>query len=111
MRKVKKALDVDGPTFINILAPCPRGWRTPNAKSMEISKIASNTCFWPLFEVEDGEWKLNYKPNEKEPIENWLKPQGRFKHLFKEENKEIIEQIQEYVDKRWEKIQKLAGEK
>ena len=55
--------------------------------------------------------KINYIPNEKEPIENWLKPQGRFRHLFNEKNKEIIDEIQEYVDKRWEKILELAGNK
>ncbi|MFW6308791.1 MAG: thiamine pyrophosphate-dependent enzyme [bacterium] len=110
IRKVKKALKVKGPTFLNVLAPCPRGWRTNPEASMEISKIASNTCFWPLFEVENGEWKLNYIPSEKEPIENWLKPQGRFSHLFNEKNKALIEEIQEYVDNRWDKIKELAGE-
>ncbi len=108
IRKVKKALAVKGPTFLNILAPCPRGWRTKSEDSMGISKIASNTCFWPLFEVENGEWKINYKPSEKEPIENWLKPQGRFRHLFTEKNKGLIKEIQKYVDDRWEKLLKLA---
>ena len=108
IKKVKKALAVDGPTFINILSPCPRGWRTASEKSIEISKTATQTCFWPLFEIEEGEWTLNYEPTNKKPIEEWLEPQGRFKHLFKEENKEMIDEIQEHVDKRWAKIKKMA---
>ncbi|MFW6266120.1 MAG: thiamine pyrophosphate-dependent enzyme [Halanaerobiales bacterium] len=108
INKVKKALAVDGPTFINVLAPCPRGWRSETDMSIELSKIATQTCFWPLFEIEDGEWKLNYEPREKKPIEEWLKPQGRFQHLFKEENKDIIKEVQKHVDERWEKIKKLT---
>ena len=54
---------------------------------MEICKLAVETCYWPLFEVINGEWKLNYRPKKKLPIEEFLKKQGRFKHLFKPENR------------------------
>ena len=111
IKKAKKAFEVDGPAFLNILATCPRGWRSEAEKGIEITKTAADTCFWPLFEVEDGEWKLNYKPKEKKPIEEWLKPQGRFKHLFKDNNKEVIEDIQDHIDQRWEFILKRCGEK
>lgn len=106
--KVKKGLDVEGPAFINVLSPCPRGWRLASDKGIEITRIATETCFWPLYEIEDGKRKLNYKPKKKQPIEKWLKPQGRFKHLFKEENRELINKIQKHVDEKWEKIFKLA---
>lgn len=102
--KVKKALSVDGPSFINVLSSCHRGWRIKVEDSIEILRIASDTCFWPLYEVENGKWTLNYKPKEKKPITEWLKPQGRFSHLFKPENQHIIEQIQKEVDKRWESL-------
>ena len=88
--KVKKALSVDGPSFINTLSVCPRGWRTAENRGMEITKIAVETNFWPLYEIEDGEYKITYKPKETKPITEWLKPQGRFKHLFKEKNRELI---------------------
>ncbi len=102
--KAKKAFEVDGPAFLNVLAPCPRGWRSENDKSIEISKIATEACFWPLFEVEEGEWKLNYEPREKKPVEKWLETQGRFDHLFEEGNEHLIEEIQEEVDERWNMI-------
>ena len=66
---------------------------------------AVETCYWPLFEVVEGKWILNYEPKNKLPIEDFLKPQGRFKHLFKPGNEELIELFQKEVDKRWEDLQ------
>ncbi len=109
-RKAQKALESDGSTFLNTLAVCPRGWRTAEEKGIEITKLAVDTCFWPLFEVENGKWKLNYKPKEKLPLVEWLKVQGRFKHLFQKGNEEMLEKMQEYVDQRWQKILRLCGE-
>ena len=67
-----------------------------------MAKLAVDTCYWPLFEVENGDWKLNYKPKEKLPVETWLKAQGRFRHLFRPENRHMIDEIQAEVDRRWE---------
>ncbi|WP_408955280.1 thiamine pyrophosphate-dependent enzyme [Natroniella sp. ANB-PHB2] len=111
MKKAKKAFEVDGPAFLNVLAPCPRGWRSKAEEGIELSKIAADTCFWPLFEVENGEWKLNYNPKDKKSITEWLEPQGRFNHLFQEKNESVIEEIQEHVDQRWETILHRCGEK
>jgi len=108
--KSQKAFDAKGPAFLNVLSMCHRGWRYPQENTLEIAKLAVNTCFWPLYEVENGEYKLTYKPKEKLPITEWLKSQGRFKHLFKPGNEEVIENIQKEVDKRWEKILELCGE-
>jgi len=104
MRKVEKALSIEGPKFMNILAPCHRGWRSPIEQAIEMARLAVETCFWPLFEVENHTWTVNYKPKEKLPIEAWLKPQGRFKHLFTPENEHIIKEKQEEVDRRWEEL-------
>lgn len=101
-----------GAKFINVLTPCPRGWRCDTATELDLIKLAVDTCFWPLYEVVDGQYKLNYKPANKLPIEEWLKPQGRFRHLFKgEEGKAKIAAIQAEVDKRWEQLLFLCGEK
>lgn len=108
--KAEKAIYTPGPAFINVLAPCPRGWRYDTPKLLEISKLAVDTCVWPLYEVVNGEWRLSYKPKEKLPVEEWLKPQGRFKHLFEKHNAHLIEDLQREVDTRWEKLLKLCGE-
>lgn len=110
IKKAEKAFAVKGPSFMNTLAVCPRGWRTPEEKGIEISQMAVDCCFWPLFEVEEGEWKLNYRPKEKLPLVEWLKIQGRFKHLFKKENEHLLKEMQEYVDWRWRRILHLCGE-
>ena len=71
---------------------------------VEICKLAVETCYWPLFEVVDGKWILSYEPKNKLPIEDFLKKQGRFKHLFKNGNEYLIEAFQNEVDKRWEEL-------
>ena len=109
MRKVERALEVKGPAFINVLAPCHRGWRIKIEDGLESARMAVDSCFWPLYEVDNGEWKLNYTPKEKIPVMDWMKPQGRFKHLQKPENKELVEEIQRDVDRQWEAILKRTG--
>lgn len=105
--KVQKALDSPGPAFINVLAPCRLGWPHDPAQTAELGRIAAKTCSWPLFEVVHGKYTISYKPKQKLPITEWLKVQGRFKHLFRPENKQLIEEIQSEVDARWEHLLKL----
>ncbi|SEG03203.1 pyruvate ferredoxin oxidoreductase beta subunit [Caloramator fervidus] len=109
--KAEKAFSIEGPKFMNVLTPCPRGWRIDTATELEVVKLAVETCFWPLYEVENGVYKINYIPKEKKPITEWLKAQGRFKHLLKPENEHIVQKIQEEVDRRWERLLYLAGVK
>ncbi|MFC1501152.1 thiamine pyrophosphate-dependent enzyme [Elusimicrobiota bacterium] len=110
IEKVKKALTVDGPSFINILQPCRLGWAYDPKDTMTIGKTAVETCIWPIYEVVNGEYKLSRKPKEKKPITQFLKSQGRFKHLFKPENQPILDDIQKDVDLKWEKLLKLCGQ-
>jgi pyruvate ferredoxin oxidoreductase beta subunit len=110
--KVEKALAVDGPAFLNILMPCTIGWHFDPAIGMQICKEAVENTFWPLFEVENGVYKLNYKPSDKKPktpLADWMKKQGRFKHLFKPGNETILERCQEHVDREWDKLLKLEA--
>jgi pyruvate ferredoxin oxidoreductase beta subunit len=102
--KAERAIYTEGPAFLNIMAPCPRGWRYDAPKLGEICKLAVETCYWPLFEVAEGKWILNYEPKKKLPIEDFLKQQGRFKHLFKPENEHCIGEFQAEVDRRWEEL-------
>lgn len=103
--KAEKAIYTEGACFLNVMAPCPRGWRYPTEDIMEICKLGVETCYWPLFEVDHGKWILNYEPKKKLPIEDFLRPQGRFKHLFKPGNEHLLEQFQAEVDRRWEELQ------
>jgi pyruvate ferredoxin oxidoreductase beta subunit len=100
--KAEKAIYTKGAAFLNIMAPCPRGWRYNTPDIMDICNLAVETCYWPLFEVVEGEYHLSYEPKKKLPIEDFLRPQGRFKHLFKKENEHLLEEFQKEVDKRWE---------
>ena len=102
--KAEKAIYTPGAAFLNVMAPCPRGWRYDAADIAQICKLAIDTCYWPLFEVIEGKWILNYEPKKKLPIEDFLRVQGRFKHLFKPGNEHLIEQFQAEVDKRWEDL-------
>ncbi len=108
-KKVEKALSIKGPKFLNILAPCPLGWATNIKDTVKLSQLAADTCFWPLYEYENGDFKLNYKPKEKKPFLEWLKLQGRFKHLFKPGNEKLLEELQEEVDLHWNNIVALCN--
>ncbi len=106
MTKVKKAFAADGPAVLNILAPCPRGWRTESDQTMALTKLAADTCYWPLYEVDHGKTIVNYKPREKKPVADWLKSQGRFRHLFRPAYASILEEIQARIDQEWERLLK-----
>lgn len=102
--KAQKAIYTPGAAFLNVMSPCPRGWGYETSELMNICRLAVDTCYWPLFEVIDGKWILSYEPKNKLPIEDFLKPQRRFRHLFKKENEELIGCFQEEVDRRWEEL-------
>jgi pyruvate ferredoxin oxidoreductase beta subunit len=110
VRKAAKALSVDGPTFLNVLAPCPRGWRADGSDTIDLAREAVNTCYWPLFEVEDGEYRLTYRPKTKLPLAPWLKRQGRFAHLFTPGHEDALKQIENWVDRQWEELLRKCGE-
>ena len=100
--KAEKAFAVEGPAFLNILAPCPRGWRTLSSQSVEIAKLAVQTGFWPLYEVEDDVFRHTVKMHNRRPIEEFLQPQGRFRHLFSPGNEALLAEIQGDVDRAWD---------
>jgi len=108
--KAQKAFSIKGPKVLVVLQPCTLGWRYPMDKTIEMAKLAVETRFWPLYEVENGKYKLNYKPTKDVPVIEYIKTQGRFKHLLKPENKHILDKIQENVNSEWEKLLKLCGE-
>jgi len=106
MTKAKKAFAADGPAVLNVLAPCPRGWRHESDQALQISQLAADTCYWPLYEVENGKTKVNYKPRNKKPVADWFKTQGRFRHLFRPAHQSLLDEIQAKVDEEWERLLK-----
>ncbi|MBT4824416.1 pyruvate ferredoxin oxidoreductase, partial [Candidatus Woesearchaeota archaeon] len=104
--KAKKAFECEGPAFLVVLQPCTLGWKYHPSMTIDIAKMAVESKFWPLYEVENGKYKLNYTPSKPIPIADYLKPQGRFKHLFKPDNKGLLEEMQKKVDERWDELVK-----
>ncbi len=115
--KVRKGLEVEGPAFLHVFAPCPRGWRSDPAKSMEYSKLAVETCVFPLWESVNGECQLSVPsrlvalaPQKKKPVADYLQGQGRFRHMFTPRGKKLLEEVQRITDERWERLLKRCGE-
>jgi pyruvate ferredoxin oxidoreductase beta subunit len=100
--KLQKGIEVDGPAFLNVLSPCVPGWMIPSDQSIEVTRLAVETRFWPLFEVDKGVLKINYKPKNPLPITEWTKTQGRFRHLSKPQFGYVLEELQRQVDENWD---------
>ncbi|BFI73905.1 3-methyl-2-oxobutanoate dehydrogenase subunit beta [Sulfurisphaera ohwakuensis] len=108
--KVRKAKQIHGFRYIHLLSPCPPGWRFDSSLTIEIAKLAVETGVWPLFEIENGEFRLTSvsktlldKKNRK-PVIEYLKLQGRFSKLTEEQ----IKEIQESIDEMWEQIKEMV---
>ena len=107
MKKVTKALSIPGPAYIHVLAVCPTGWRCPTDIAVKIGRLAVRTGVFPLYEVENGQYKLNLSlPLEQLlPVKEYLQLQGRFRHL----DDATISMIQDRVKREYAKLVELAG--
>ena len=113
LTKVRKGLEVEGPAFLHVFAPCPRGWRSDPAKSIEYSKLAVESCVFPVYEVVNGQYQLSVPsklialaPQKKKPVTDYLQGQGRYRHLFTPQGKKLLEEIQSWTDERWQRLLK-----
>jgi len=104
MDKVAKGAAAKGPAYVHILSVCPTGWRCPTDLSIRIGRLAVETGIFPLYEVENGQYKLNVDPPELRPVKDYLKLQGRFRHL----SDDNINVIQDRVIKEYSKIKEKA---
>ncbi|MBU7015378.1 MAG: 3-methyl-2-oxobutanoate dehydrogenase subunit beta [Theionarchaea archaeon] len=102
VRKLKKAREIRGTRFFHVLATCPTGWRSPPELMLEVPRLAVETCVFPLYEIDNGVYSISKKPKEKLPVTEYLKVQGRFRHLTDQQ----IQYIQEHVDETWELLLK-----
>jgi pyruvate ferredoxin oxidoreductase beta subunit len=110
IRKVQKGLEIKGPAVLHIFSPCPLGMRHDTAKTIELAKLAVQTRYWPIYEVEKGKYKMNIKVTKPKPIIDFLKPQGRFRHLFQNQFKSEIDIIQQRVDMNWKRVTDLCSD-
>jgi pyruvate ferredoxin oxidoreductase beta subunit len=108
-RKIEKVKGLKGPRMIITLAPCPTGWDFDPRESIEIGKLAVKTGVWPLKEYVDGRVVHTKKPYPRIPIEEYLKKQGRFTHLFKPKRDEkLLSELQAKVDEYWEGLERSS---
>jgi len=104
-KKIQKAKGIKGPRMIIALSPCPTGWDFDPQYSADIGKLAVKTGIWPLKEYEDGKLVHTRVPHERQPVEEYLKLQGRFKHLFEpQRDNAAITEIQARIDSYWNNV-------
>jgi pyruvate ferredoxin oxidoreductase beta subunit len=101
IRKIEKARDMEpGFKYFHILSPCPAGWRFPENETIHIARLAVETGFWILYEIENGSLTVNYRPQKRKPVGMYLEAQGRFKGLSEAD----ILALQKWVDQRWHEM-------
>jgi pyruvate ferredoxin oxidoreductase beta subunit len=107
INKVRKAADVDGPALIHAISPCPLGWRFKTEQTIQMGRLAVQSRYFPLYEVERGKYKMSVSPHQV-PLEDFLKMQGRFSHLFKPEYAGELTALKTQVEQRWAALQELC---
>ncbi len=100
LSKVKKAVETKGPSFIHIQCPCPTGWRFEPHQTVTIAKTAVQTGMWVLYEVVNGEMNLTYHVRSRRPVKDYLRAQGRFRHLSDED----INYMDEVIERRYKEL-------
>ncbi len=104
--KVARAAELSGFRFLHVLGACPPGWKYPTSQSTEVTRLAVETRYFPLFECDHGRWRITYQPKRPVPVREFLRAQGRFGHLAPDQ----VETIQSHVDERWEHLTVLASQ-
>lgn len=104
IQKVKKAADIPGAAYIHILSVCPTGWRSAPDLSIKLGRLAAETGTFPLYEVEQGRYRLNIDFPKLKPIKEYLRLQGRFRHL----TDEMIEEIQTRIHREYEVLRERS---
>jgi len=98
--KFKKAKGIKGTRFIHILSPCPPGWRIDSAKSIQVTRMATQCCIFPLYEVEAGITRVTVRPEEVIPVSRYLRSQGRFREM----GEDTMELVQVLTEQRWNSL-------
>ncbi len=106
--KIKKAKEIRGFRLLMIDGPCPPGHKTEPEMSISVARLAVETNIFPLMEIENQKYTINHEPEKFIPVEECMKLQGRYGHLFKNGSNDIFKQIQEYTDINWKRLKVLA---
>lgn len=109
VNKVRKAQSIEGPTFLHVVAPCPRGWYFEPQLTIKMAKLAVETRIFPIYEVEGGKYRINYNITRPRPVEEYLKLQSRFAYLLRPENSHLLEKFKQWVEDRWNYLLKMAS--
>lgn len=106
MDKVKKAAAIPGPAYLHVLSVCPTGWRIQPEEAIKYGRMAVDCCVFPLYEYENGKYRLTYQPAHIQTVNEYIKGQGRFRHLTPAD----IEAIQARTTAEYEKLLKICDE-
>jgi pyruvate ferredoxin oxidoreductase beta subunit len=102
--KAERAARVEGPAFLNVLTNCPLGWGHEPREAIDVLNAAVDSCYWPLYEVVDGRYRITYRPEETRPVADWLRPQARFKHLFQPGAEPLLAEIEREIARDWDDL-------
>ena len=107
VKAIQQGLNTEGPTFINAVSACTTEWKFAPEDTIAVTDLATDSLVFPLYEIIGGkELNITYRPKTIIPVKDYLGAQGRFKHLFKPENKHILDGWQDRVDRNWEYLQR-----
>ncbi|HEW94139.1 MAG TPA: pyruvate ferredoxin oxidoreductase [Thermoprotei archaeon] len=106
--KLVKASQIEGPKFLHYYTPCPTGWRFDTSHSIKIARLAVQTRFFPLYEIERGKLRITVDIKKPKPLEEYLKLQGRFRHLLDPKNKHIVDALKEEIERNWQRLKMLS---
>ncbi|HOB74579.1 MAG TPA: thiamine pyrophosphate-dependent enzyme [Phycisphaerae bacterium] len=107
LSKLQKAIAVRGPSFVNVLSTCPVGWGMTTDEVLTAAELAVECNVWPLYEFENGKYRITYRPANPRPLMDYIKSQTRFRHLLKPEYADIVRRFEEYIALRWQELNDL----
>ena len=105
IRKFRKLREIRGTRFVHLLSPCPPGWRIDSAKSVEVARMATRCGVFPIYEVEEGRFTINVRPDNPVSVRDYLKCQGRFREM----DEDMMDEVERQVREGWQALVEKAG--
>lgn len=103
--KLRRGIATEGPSFVNVLSSCPAHWGLPDTEqALSSVALAVETNLWPLYEIEGGRCRINYRADQPRPLGDYLRCQRRFQSMLNDENQDLLRRLQEMVDINWEAL-------